>query len=87
MKAHYRKRLIGELEKYIKDDRVRRHMTPGYELGCRRVIPTNAYLPALARGNVDVDITEEVTSLSPEPATGFILSRRWFRLSDYRLLR
>ncbi|MDQ1303290.1 MAG: hypothetical protein QG595_1273, partial [Pseudomonadota bacterium] len=29
----------------------------------------------------------EVTSLSPEPVTGFILSRTWFRLSDFRLLR
>jgi hypothetical protein len=33
------------------------------------------------------NMTEEVTSLSPEPATGFILSRKWFRLSDYRLLK
>ena len=57
MKAHYRRRLAGELAKYIKDDRLRRHMTPDYELGCRRVIPTNAYLPALARENVDVDIS------------------------------
>jgi hypothetical protein len=31
-------------------------------------------------------MTEEVTSLSPEPVTGFILSRKWFHLSDYRLL-
>jgi cation diffusion facilitator CzcD-associated flavoprotein CzcO len=32
-------------------------MTPDYELGCRRVIPTNACLPALSRENVDVDIS------------------------------
>jgi len=32
-------------------------MMPDYELGCRRVIPTNTYLPALAKENVDVDIT------------------------------
>jgi cation diffusion facilitator CzcD-associated flavoprotein CzcO len=57
MKAHYRKSLVKELDKYIKDDRLRLHMTPDYELGCRRVIPTNAYLPALARDNVDVDIS------------------------------
>jgi cation diffusion facilitator CzcD-associated flavoprotein CzcO len=36
---------------------VRRHMMPDYELGCRRVIPTNTYLPALSRSNVDVDIS------------------------------
>jgi len=57
MKGHYRRRLDRELKKYIKDDRLRLHMTPDYELGCRRVIPTNAYLPALARENVDVDIS------------------------------
>jgi hypothetical protein len=32
------------------------------------------------------NMREEVASLSPEPVTGFILSRRWFRLGDYRLL-
>ena len=57
MKGHYRRRLTKHLEKYIKDDQLRRHMSPDYELGCRRVIPTNAYLPALARENVDVDIS------------------------------
>jgi cation diffusion facilitator CzcD-associated flavoprotein CzcO len=57
MKGHYRRRLENQLEKYIKDDSLRRHMLPDYELGCRRLIPTNDYLPALARENVDVDIS------------------------------
>jgi cation diffusion facilitator CzcD-associated flavoprotein CzcO len=57
MKGYYRRKLEKHLEKYIKDDKLREHMTPDYELGCRRVIPTNAYLPALSRENVDVDIS------------------------------
>ena len=57
MKDHYRRRLQAHLDKYIKDDTLRRHMLPDYELGCRRVIPTNTYLPALSRDNVDVDIS------------------------------
>jgi len=57
MKDHYKRRLKKHLERYIKDDKLRAHMTPDYELGSRRVIPTNAYLPALARDNVDVDIS------------------------------
>jgi len=57
MKSHYRRRLNKHLKKYIKDDRLRQHMMPDYELGCRRVIPTNSYLPALSRENVDVDIS------------------------------
>ena len=57
IKNLYARRLRKNLEKYIADDRLRQHMTPDYELGCRRVIPTNTYLPALARDNVDVDIS------------------------------
>jgi len=57
MKSYYGRRLKKHLEKYIKDDRLRQHMMPDYELGCRRVIPTNTYLPALSRENVDVIIS------------------------------
>ena len=57
MKDHYRRRLKKHLDRYIKDDKLRQHMMPDYELGCRRVIPTNTYLPALSLDNVDVDIS------------------------------
>jgi cation diffusion facilitator CzcD-associated flavoprotein CzcO len=57
MKAHYRRKLQEQLETFIKDPVLRKHMLPDYELGCRRVIPTNAYIPALARDNVEVDIS------------------------------
>jgi cation diffusion facilitator CzcD-associated flavoprotein CzcO len=57
LKDHYRRRLKRHLDKYIKDDKVRQHMMPDYELGCRRVIPTNTYLPALSLDNVDADIS------------------------------
>jgi cation diffusion facilitator CzcD-associated flavoprotein CzcO len=57
MKNYYRRKLEEHLEQYIKDDKLRKHMIPDYEMGCRRVIPTNSYLPALAGENVDVDIS------------------------------
>jgi cation diffusion facilitator CzcD-associated flavoprotein CzcO len=57
VKGHYRRRLQKQLDTHVADDNVRRHMMPDYELGCRRLIPTNTYLPALARENVDVDIS------------------------------
>jgi cation diffusion facilitator CzcD-associated flavoprotein CzcO len=57
IKSLYARNLGKNLERYIADDRLRRHMMPDYELGCRRVIPTNTYLPALARDNVEVDIS------------------------------
>lgn len=57
LKDHYRRSLQRNLDRYIKDDKLRRHMLPDYELGSRRVIPTNTYLPALALDHVDVDIS------------------------------
>jgi len=65
MKAYYRRRQQQHLEKYIKDEKLRNHMMPDYELGCRRVIPTNTYLPALAKENVDVDISG-IDCITPE---------------------
>lgn len=63
LKKLYAQKLKKNLEKYIDDDKLRQYMMPNYELGCRRVIPTNAYLPALSRKNVDVDISgiEKIT--------------------------
>jgi cation diffusion facilitator CzcD-associated flavoprotein CzcO len=65
MKGHYRRRLKQQLDEHIRDDELRRHMMPDYEMGCRRVIPTNTYLPALARDNVDVDISG-IECITPE---------------------
>jgi len=65
VKGHYRRRLQKQLDTYITDEKVRRHMMPDYELGCRRLIPSNAYLPALARDNVDVDISG-IDCITPE---------------------
>ncbi|MDX2507473.1 MAG: NAD(P)/FAD-dependent oxidoreductase [Gammaproteobacteria bacterium] len=64
VKSIYRKILKKNLEKYINDDKLRQHMMPDYELGCRRVIPTNSFLPALSRENVDVDISG-IESITP----------------------
>jgi len=63
IKKLYARTLRKNLEKYIDDPKLRQHMMPDYELGCRRVIPTNTYLPALSRDNVDVDISgiEKIT--------------------------
>lgn len=57
IKNYYRFQLKRQLEEHINDDALRAHMTPDYELGCRRVIPTNDYLPSLSRDDVDVDIS------------------------------
>jgi len=57
IKSLYRRTLKKNLATYIADDNVRQFMLPDYEMGSRRVIPTNVYLPALSRDHVDVDIS------------------------------
>jgi len=57
IKKMYARTLKKNLDKYIDDEKLRDHMMPKYELGSRRVIPTNTYLPALSRDNVEVDIS------------------------------
>jgi hypothetical protein len=48
----------------------------------QKTVWQNATCSAFYRKNM----SEEVTSLSPEPVTVFIFSRLWFNLNDYRLL-
>jgi cation diffusion facilitator CzcD-associated flavoprotein CzcO len=38
----------------IKDPALRAKLTPDYRIGCKRILLSNAYYPALARPNVDV---------------------------------
>ncbi|MFC3454138.1 flavin-containing monooxygenase [Amycolatopsis speibonae] len=45
--------------KGVKDPELRRKLTPDYTMGCKRVLVSNDYYPALARDNVDV-VTEGV---------------------------
>ena len=65
IKKSYGRKFQKNLDTYIKDEELRAHMMPDYEMGCRRVIPTNNYLPALARENVDVDISG-IEKITPE---------------------
>ena len=44
------------INKYIKDKELRKKLTPTYRLGCKRVLLSNNYYPALAQNNVDVVI-------------------------------
>ncbi|MFT4769656.1 MAG: cation diffusion facilitator CzcD-associated flavoprotein CzcO [Glaciecola sp.] len=63
-KYFYKLSLKRNREKYIDDDNLRDYMMPNYGLGCRRVIPSNAYLSALPRDNVEVD-TSGIESITP----------------------
>ena len=46
------------LERAVKDPVLRKKLTPDYTLGCKRLLMSNAYYPALTRPNVEVLATE-----------------------------
>jgi cation diffusion facilitator CzcD-associated flavoprotein CzcO len=59
----FRHRAIGKLleripmahmRKQIQDPELRRKLTPDYSIGCKRILPTNEWYPALAQPNVEV---------------------------------
>ena len=52
------------LRRQVKDPELRRRLVPGYELGCKRVLFSNDWYPALDRDHVDL-VTERVTAVEP----------------------
>jgi len=60
------------LEKHIKDPKLRAALTPHYELGCKRVLVSDDYYPALTRPNVELvtDGIQEVREHSIVTADG-----------------
>jgi cation diffusion facilitator CzcD-associated flavoprotein CzcO len=58
--------------KHIEDPELRRKVTPDYTMGCKRVLISNDYYPALTRENVDVvtDGVEEVREHSIVDSAG-----------------
>lgn len=44
----------GHMKKAIKDPETRRLLTPDYRIGCKRILLSNSWYPALAQPNVDV---------------------------------
>jgi hypothetical protein len=74
-------------DKSLKAIDARRDLQDAYVAGMRRKMRKTVWQTATCTAFYRKNMTEEVTSLSPEPVTGFILSRKWFRLGDYRLLK
>ncbi|GAC67867.1 flavin-containing monooxygenase [Gordonia soli] len=53
------------LRRQVPDPRLREKVTPDYEVGCKRVVFSDAYLPALGRDNVSV-VTEAIDAVVPQ---------------------
>jgi cation diffusion facilitator CzcD-associated flavoprotein CzcO len=58
------------LARSVADPALRARLTPSYTMGCKRILPTNSYLPALQRENVDL-----VTDGIAEVRAGSIVSK------------
>ncbi|WP_338876662.1 NAD(P)/FAD-dependent oxidoreductase [Spirosoma sp. SC4-14] len=57
------KRALKHLNQSIKDPELRQKVTPTYKLGCKRVLISDDYYPALNRNNVDL-ITAGITEVT-----------------------
>ncbi|MEU2789402.1 NAD(P)/FAD-dependent oxidoreductase [Streptomyces sp. NPDC007100] len=44
----------GHMKRAVKDPALRAKLTPDYRIGCKRILLSNTYYPALTRSNVDV---------------------------------
>jgi cation diffusion facilitator CzcD-associated flavoprotein CzcO/pimeloyl-ACP methyl ester carboxylesterase len=57
------------LERSVADPQLRRILTPDYRLGCKRILPSNEFYPAVARSNVEV-VPEALARLGPGGSAG-----------------
>jgi cation diffusion facilitator CzcD-associated flavoprotein CzcO len=53
------------LARQVPDAGLRERLTPDFTMGCKRVLLSNDYLPALGRDNVDV-VTEKIREVRPQ---------------------
>jgi len=53
-----------QLRRQVRDPALRRKLVPDYELGCKRLLFSNDWYPALARDHVDL-VTEHITAVEP----------------------
>ncbi len=79
------------LVRQVPDPALRARLTPNYQLGCKRILISNDYYPALQRDNVDLvtDAITEVTARGVRTADGrerevdAIICGTGFRTFDY----
>ena len=52
------------MRKQVADPELRKKITPDYTMGCKRILLSNDYLPALDRDNVEV-VTDKIVEIRP----------------------
>lgn len=56
---------LNHLASQVADDDLRRRLTPDYEIGCKRILISNDYFPALQKPNVRLD-TAGITAVTAD---------------------
>lgn len=66
---------LEHLHSSIQDEELRKKLTPDYELGCKRILRTDDYFPALNRDNVSLvtDGIDEITENAVITAVGEVI--------------
>jgi cation diffusion facilitator CzcD-associated flavoprotein CzcO len=60
-----RLRSVASMRSQLKDPEIRRKVWPDYTFGCKRILFSSYFLPALQRPNVEL-VTDEITKVTPE---------------------
>ncbi|MEO3976622.1 NAD(P)/FAD-dependent oxidoreductase [Streptomyces sp. CAU 1734] len=60
-----RRQALAHLHRQIGDPALRAALTPDYALGCKRVLMSDDYYPALSSPNVEV-VTDPITEIAPD---------------------
>jgi cation diffusion facilitator CzcD-associated flavoprotein CzcO len=55
---------LRQLERQVPDPELRAKLTPRYELGCKRILPTDEWYPALMQPNVEL-VTDGIREIRP----------------------
>jgi len=69
---------LAHLEAQVADPALRARLTPSYRIGCKRILVSDDYLPALTQPNVDV-VSDAIAEITP---TGVVTSDGRERRAD-----
>ncbi len=65
LRAFLERQVRRHLERQVPDPELRARLTPDYQLGCKRVLPSNDFYPALGQPNVEL-VTEPIARIEPD---------------------
>ncbi|HET8718741.1 MAG TPA: NAD(P)/FAD-dependent oxidoreductase [Nocardioidaceae bacterium] len=62
--APAKKAALANIERHVADPQLRERLTPSFEIGCKRILISNDYYPALARDDVEL-VTDPISKVTP----------------------